>query len=1657
MAEPKLLIPLNEQRPSVLPKGAQVILDYNSKRGEQKKSGSSGSANTSYKPSYSAQRVNAVATPELDRAVGNTPDFVAPSSAQSEDFVAPSSNEEEEKTGFGNLLFRSLMGGAASSLGAAANDVGYRSQMTQPAQEAENAYWKSIADGTGGIQLNNEQDELALFMGVPTTGAQKAYEETYKTESAKPIELKRAVDWGDAYNAETQRRYANVGAGQQIAADVASAVGGMLPSMAVRAIPVVGPALAQAMLFSQASGSAIDQALADGASNEGALNYGAAVGAAELASEKLFGGLAKLYGKGAADDIIETLTKKIAKSPNGQKAAALVLNSLGEGVEEGAVSVFDPVFKSLYNNKSVWENLGDLEAGDVFYDMLVGTLTGMAIEGGSAIAMRGAGGAQADQATTEESSESESAPPVEEEVAPAEPGQQNPYTPGSRNHANAVMSDPQMLEQFAKDAGRDINELRNMPKAELRKLILNHYRGNQQTPEPKQEGTTPLADALLGEQPVEEGTDESDVLSQLQAGDKLVDEAGNVVAEIKNVTPYGITYIDSDGYDDMIPLNNPDGESIFETLGASNGHFERPDGTWVGKNPKPAPEQNTPIADAILGEQTQDAAQQTVAQPSPAITGERQVLPPVVEDVEQTVQPNVGEGEQAPGSAQPAGSTLNQTTPTDPNRPPKDSQTWETVRNSDITPDYMASLIDNEGQKGAFRFIPITNSETVQQAVKAIREKGWVKAYGDWVAQVRAGQAGEQVTAIGALLYNNAVTAGDEMLALDILADYHAMLRNTARGLQAGRIIKTLTPSSRLYMIQREVANLAEELKLPDGITISQELQQEYLNAKTEAERDKAIKKMQKHVAKQIPSTFLDKWTALRYVNMLGNFKTQGRNLIGNTAMRGTAGFKNLIATSLEHLVYSKDSGKRTKSFVVSKELKAAARKDFDVIKDIVLGESKYSTGEAEGFMKGVEKERQIFKFMPLEVYRKLTNMAMEGGDILFSKSAYARALAGNLKANGVSADLFSKVANGEVEVDRATRDKIDRARTYAIQEAQEDTFRDNNAFSSWISKVGRRPDTPKAGKLLSEGIMPFRKTPANVLVRAEEYSPLGLVNTAVKAVQAHKGTNDITGSDVINSLSKSLTGTGIFLVGMALRNAGWLTGGEDDEEQAGFDSLTGQQEYALSLPGDVNITLDWLSPASIPLFMGVQLMDEIEDGGFQLKDLEASLTSITDPLIQMSMLQGANDTLDSIKYSDNNLVQIGVNAALSYLTQGLTNSLLGQAERTSESHRMETFRDRESNLPVWLQTSLGKASAKTPGWDYNQVDYVDAWGRTTDYKNPLMNAFNQFLNPSYTSEERISEVETELQRLYDLDDPDMPNVFPERRGQSDKISVRDEDGNIIDSRYLTADEYVQANRTQGQTSFKLVSELMSSDAYASMGDDQKAEAIAAIYDYARDIATKEAEPTTKLTGLSKKAYEASQKGIDFTAWYGAYSEWKRLSETKQEGYSSVDKATDFARWVDTAGFTKEQADTLKGQLTFSSGFTAETTKYNDLTRSGVSAEVADSIYDAVSSLEPVNFGSSVANWQKYEAIAGSGASATEIEKALKVYMGDSNNDHLKYDVMRAGGYTPQEFATAFHYYKTATSEANFIKLVTAAGVGDAKKLYALMEANKKELANWKW
>ncbi len=452
--------------------------------------------------------------------------------------------------------------------------------------------------------------------------------------------------------------------------------------------------------------------------------------------------------------------------------------------------------------------------------------------------------------------------------------------------------------------------------------------------------------------------------------------------------------------------------------------------------------------------------------------------------------------------------------------------------------------------------------------------------------------------------------------------------------------------------------------------------------------------------------------------------------------------------------------------------------------------------------------------------------------------------------ADKVKFSLKTENRPATVTAPHVDRVLLDRARAYAIKEAQKATYRDTNAFSQTISELGRYRGNNKVKQgvgVALEGILPFRKTPANILVRGLEYSPLGLANGIKQAALDVKRGNK-TAAEAIDSISAGLTGTGLLALGAFLAAQGLVRGsGGDDEEKNEFEELQGHQTYALELPDGTSVTLDWLAPEVLPFFVGVNLWEQTAskgDGGVTMSDILTATANVTEPLLEMSCLQSLNDVFDAVGYASSDglsaLPSALASAATSYLTQGFP-TILGQAERTGEDERMTTYTEKNAFLTPDMQYTVGRISARLPGWDYQQIPYIDAWGRTENNGNAAERAGNNFLNPAYTSTAETSPMEDELLRLYEQTGEG--GVLPSRATKYFNV-----DGERKD---LTAQEYVKYATAKGQTAYKVLTALTGSEAYRNMSDAEKVEAVGLVYDYANATAK------TKVSGYKPEGWIA--------------------------------------------------------------------------------------------------------------------------------------------------------------------------------------------------------
>ena len=276
---------------------------------------------------------------------------------------------------------------------------------------------------------------------------------------------------------------------------------------------------------------------------------------------------------------------------------------------------------------------------------------------------------------------------------------------------------------------------------------------------------------------------------------------------------------------------------------------------------------------------------------------------------------------------------------------------------------------------------------------------------------------------------------------------------------------------------------------------------------------------------------------------------------------------------------------------------------------------------------------------------------------------------------------------------------------------------------------------------------------------------------------------------------------------------------------------------------------------------MGVELMDSMGQGGNTAEGISTALKSISDPMLELSMLQSLNDVIDSVSFSENKLGALVSSALVSYFTQPIP-TFGGQIERSAEDVRMTTYTDKNLRLPTDLQYAIGRASARIPGWDYQQMPYIDAWGRE-DSSGPLwLRMANNFLNPAYTSNKQVTPVDEEIQRIYDQTGD--ASVVPQRPERY--ITV---DGERID---LSKEKYEQYATKRGQMQFEMLGNIIDNPTYRSMSDTDKAFVIDSVYEYA-DKTTKSEISSYRLDGWVKTAAHSDLSPEDYILFRAAITD----------------------------------------------------------------------------------------------------------------------------------------------------------------------------------------
>ena len=862
-----------------------------------------------------------------------------------------------------------------------------------------------------------------------------------------------------------------------------------------------------------------------------------------------------------------------------------------------------------------------------------------------------------------------------------------------------------------------------------------------------------------------------------------------------------------------------------------------------------------------------------------------------------------------------------------------------TLIETENTPDILVPELEKAVLDGKFSHIVSTDKKAIDNAVSTITKSGYDNTYNSWKVKVDNGQKiTKEDIAIATQLYNEACTEaakGDTKaakIAMELASDMIAVQTNSGQVVQAASLMKKQTPTGKLYAMQKLVDTInkkGKNLKKVKGekqnVVIESELAQKLLNAQNDTEAEVALDNIKDNIASQLNSTMAEALNQWRYTSMLANPKTHIRNLVGNAVTQELYTIKDIIGTAIESSVDKTGSaingvGLENRTKAVLNRLNENDRKLIDFAKndyktdtkDILQSNNKYNEATDINSRKNVFATNPVARVLnktpfagkmlnvlenAVDKVAKTNSKLLDIEDNKFLESNYTRAFAQYMKANDFTPEYF-KSFEGQQDYNKA--------RQYAIRQAQEATFHDDNKVAAKLNELQR---TNAAADFFIGTFLPFKKTPMNIVKRGVEYSPIGLAKgtkNLVKDVTVNKSVAQTM--DALDEVSKGLTGTGLMLLGAYAASKGIVNTmvGEDDRERALLQSQ-GEQDFAFRF-NNKSYTIDSFAPAAIPFLTGAAVYESLSNDkdftDFTIGDFTDAMTSMSEPMIQTSMLSSLNDMLTSLQYADNGggkMLALGSSLAKNYAGQFIP-TVFSATANTLDDTKRSTYIDKNSKLGNTLESIKQQMKYKTPGLHSDLEPYLDVWGQEDINNNVLERVFNNYLNPISVKDIENNTVNDEVLSLYKATGE--TSIMPRKPDKYTNVNNERVD--------FTAEQYTKFVKARNGETYKDISKLINMPEYANLSDEQRANIIEGLWDY-NTIKAKE--------GLNIGYSSNDDKKIDTLKENGFTSAQAILFKQTLDNISAVngEKARAQKDYIQELDLSKKQKEALSEMYVSSS------------------------------------------------------------------------------------------------------------------------------------------
>lgn len=675
---------------------------------------------------------------------------------------------------------------------------------------------------------------------------------------------------------------------------------------------------------------------------------------------------------------------------------------------------------------------------------------------------------------------------------------------------------------------------------------------------------------------------------------------------------------------------------------------------------------------------------------------------------------------------------------------------------------------------------------------------------------------------------------------------------------QGGRIINAAkmlyknTTAGRVRIALRDIdainKKFADRLKGKE-IELTPEQVQKIIDVEGKSEKEvlDVMDEISKEIYDQLPATWFEKWNEWRHFSMLANPKTHARNLLGN----GVFAIARRMSESLEVAAYklpavkkriASYNGKAEMLYVKPSEIKQ--NKDY---LNTIFDENYSKSGSQNKFKEGIihngstSIKNKVGKFLVNANYA-----ALEAEDMIVFKPAYRKAYTRWCKSRDIDLTKLAEMTDMQ---------KVE-ANKYAMAQAEHATFRDASVVSDAITKLktstaGKKGKTPvgtaayRLANATLESTLPFVKTPVNIFSRAIDYSPYSIIKSVVELTNAKDVDMFKLG---IHHLCTGLTGTGVTALGIYLAENDLITvkaGDESGDEY--YDRELGYQDYSakINIGGkEYSLTLDWLSPNQVSLFMGAALHDNLSKDGFQPEDMLQTLSATVGPIMDMSFMSGPKDTIETIgeevfnsgSEEDTNWSGAVVQTLLGHVPQNYLSSfvpqLSSQLATATDKYQRDTRSTKEDDVSASWDSWGKKIINRIPGLrEYVLHPKVDRKGKDVENfgDNIVTRLISAFVNPATVKEINLTDTDKELIKIYNS----LPTDTKSQK-QDKKYFFYNFTGHpsydLANGKRMTYKELYTYGKSSRADQWKSIEDMTKSKSYKNMTETMKADEVSGYY-----------------------------------------------------------------------------------------------------------------------------------------------------------------------------------------------------------------------------------